>query len=156
MTDAIHVARHLIYLASAEEEPELLSHLRLQKLLYYTQGWSLALRNGRPMFAERIEAWAHGPVVKDLWSVFSQYGNRPIPSEDFVDSHVMDEDDRLLVGAVWSAYKGYTAFGLSEMTHNESPWRDARGNLSSTARSGAEITKEAMMKYFVARAAKRA
>src|SRR5688572_9971276 len=57
---ALDVARYLIQLAAAEDEPEELSHLRLQKLLYYVQGWSLAQR-GEAMFPDRIEAWAHGP-----------------------------------------------------------------------------------------------
>lgn len=65
MASAYEVAQHLIRLAEFEEEPDYLTHLRLQKLLYYVQAWSMAMRS-RPMFPERIEAWGHGPVVPNL------------------------------------------------------------------------------------------
>ena len=71
MSKALSVAKFLLELAEREDEPDRLSHLRLQKLLYYTQGWSLALRD-KALFKDRIEAWAHGPVVKKL------YGASPI------------------------------------------------------------------------------
>src|SRR5689334_12279943 len=67
---AMDVAKFLIYLSACEDEPDYVSHLRLQKLLYYVQGWSLALR-GKPMFVERIEAWAHGPVVKNVYAILA-------------------------------------------------------------------------------------
>src|SRR5882762_6202388 len=74
---ALDVAKYLILLARSEEEPEFLSPMQLQKLLYYTQGWSLALLK-EPMFDERIEAWAYGPVVKEVFQAFRNFGDGPI------------------------------------------------------------------------------
>ena len=64
MAAAMDVVRYLVELAGPNEEGEPMTHMRLQKLLYYVQGWHMAWY-GRPLFAERIEAWQHGPVV--LW-----------------------------------------------------------------------------------------
>ena len=70
MTTALDAARYLVRLGFTPDEPEdsdFLCPLRVQKLLYYVQGWSLGI-NDVPMFSERIEAWAHGPVVRDLYA----------------------------------------------------------------------------------------
>jgi uncharacterized phage-associated protein len=63
--NALHVARYLVKLAAGESEPEHLTHMRLQKLLYYVQGWSLAA-TGERFFDGEIQAWTHGPVA--CWS----------------------------------------------------------------------------------------
>jgi uncharacterized phage-associated protein len=40
---------------------------KLQKLCYYSQAWHLVW-DERPLFDERIEAWANGPVTRSLYS----------------------------------------------------------------------------------------
>ena len=40
--------------------------MKLQKLAYYSQAWSLVW-DEKLLFPERIEAWANGPVVPDLY-----------------------------------------------------------------------------------------
>jgi uncharacterized phage-associated protein len=145
---AIDVARYLVYLAACESEPEFLTHLRLQKLLYYVQGWSLALR-GRAMFSERIEAWAHGPVVPSVYPKFAEYGDKPISPENMLVSQVLSKDDRELIESVWESYKVYSSSSLRTMTHSEAPWKDARGKAGTADRCTAEITKDAMKRFFV-------
>jgi uncharacterized phage-associated protein len=49
-----------------EDEGDLISNLKLQKLCYYAQGLALAVRD-QPLFPEPIEAWLHGPVVPTLY-----------------------------------------------------------------------------------------
>ena len=79
------VADYLIASVDAESGDNI-SNLKLQKLLYYAQGFSLAL-NGEPLFDEPLVAWAHGPVVTDLYHAFKQYGSGAIPPpESFEDS----------------------------------------------------------------------
>jgi uncharacterized phage-associated protein len=141
------VARYLVYLASCEEEPDFLSHLRLQKLLYYVQGWSLAMRN-KPMFDGRIEAWAHGPVVRDLYPQLNEFGRRPISVEDIGLPQNLTEDEFEFVASVWESYKKFSASSLREMTHKESPWVDARGGCGPADRSDSEITLKAMKEFF--------
>jgi uncharacterized phage-associated protein len=145
------IAKALIRLAAFEEEPDHLTHLRLQKLMYYVQGWSLSQR-GRPAFAGRIEAWAHGPVVKELYSLLSTYGSNPIPLDALSDASGISDEDLSFVASVWDAYKGFTAFGLREMTHRETPWIVARGNAAPADACSNEITHEAMRSFFIKQA----
>jgi uncharacterized phage-associated protein len=147
MATAIDVAKFLIQLAASEDEPDLLSHLRLQKLLYYVQGWSLALRSV-PMFPERIEAWAHGPVVRDLYREFAQYGFEVIPPEHFNEPANLEDDEAELTAEVWEGYKGYSATSLRTMTHSESPWRNAHAGYGPAARCEEEITCESLREFF--------
>src|SRR5687767_401361 len=43
-----------------------LSAMKLQKLVYYSQAWSLVW-DDRQLFREPVEAWANGPVVRELY-----------------------------------------------------------------------------------------
>ena len=54
-----------------------ITHLKLQKLVYYAQAWSLAVR-GEPIFEEHIEAWTHGPVSPDLYRIYRNNGYNTI------------------------------------------------------------------------------
>lgn len=141
---AIQVARHLIHTAASESEPEWLNPLRLQKLLYYVQGWSLALR-GRPMFTDRIEAWVHGPVVPNVWR--SHQGFEPI-NPGGVPKSVLTTDDAEFVDAVWEAYREHSGTSLREMTHREAPWLAARGDCGPVERSNKEITQDSLETFF--------
>lgn len=154
MARAIDVANDLIRLAAAEDEPQFLTHLQLQKLLYYVQGWSLAMRN-TPMFSERIEAWAHGPVVRDVYPAFAAHGYLPITSnfattqdESGSSPHELEPEECELTRAVWESYKGFSASHLWSMTHSERPWIDARGDAAPADRCENEITIEALKEFF--------
>ena len=66
-------------LAEAQKQCVSVSHMQLQKLLYYTQGYSLGM-SGRPVFDDVLEAWTHGPVVRSVYDVYRRYGAQPLPS----------------------------------------------------------------------------
>lgn len=144
MVTAIEVAKHLVWLAGQESEPAGLTPMQLQKLLYYVQGWSLALL-GKPAFGEHFEAWRLGPVVCEVYGSFA--GREPIPLAIGSEAN-FDPDEAFLVRAVWEAYKKYSAIGLSEKTHAEGPWRDARVGLEPQAASDREISLESLRAYF--------
>jgi len=146
MAEALNVAQYLILLAASEDEPDPLSHLRLQKLLFYVQGWSLAKRNA-PMFPDKIEAWAHGPVVAKLFPTFADYKSDTIPSEIFPYSGGLTKDERECIEAVWDVYKKYSATSLREMTHRETPWKQARGEAKPAERCSTEITQTSMKQF---------
>lgn len=157
MARAIDVARCFVRLASIEEEPDFLTHLRLQKLLYYAQAWSLVQRGG-PLFPERIEAWVHGPVVREVFSAFKQYGDNVIPPNDVEDCGLprtledpvesLTPDEHTFVASVWESYKGFSASKLREMTHGETPWIAVREGLPPLEKGEREITHESLRKYF--------
>ncbi len=65
--DVSDIANYFIWRVNAHEEfGENITNLQLQKLLYYAQGFNVAWY-GRPLFLQPIEAWVHGPVVRDLY-----------------------------------------------------------------------------------------
>ena len=71
----------LAYGAAANDEGELFSNMKLQKLLYYVQGFHIAVFN-RPLFNEDIEAWMYGPVVPAGYEYYQENGNKGImPNE---------------------------------------------------------------------------
>ncbi len=148
MATAIDIARYLIHLCANEEEPDYLSHMRLQKLLYYVQGGSLGL-HGKPIFKERIEAWAHGPVVPEVYQTFKKFQSKAIPVEEGRDAEGnLKDDEKEFVESVWESYKEFSALNLSKMTHNEEPWVGVRRNYGPADRCGEEITEESMKSFF--------
>jgi uncharacterized phage-associated protein len=122
-----------------------ISNLKLQKLLYYVQGWNLGIR-GKPVFHSSIQAWAHGPVVPEAFQVLRHLGWRPIPVatetitlESQIDSHIR---------SVLHAYGKFSATDLERLSHTEKPWLDARGDLPPDAPSQAIITLDSMKEFF--------
>jgi uncharacterized phage-associated protein len=125
-----------------------MSHLRLQKLLYYVQGWHLAVKQS-PAFVERVEAWQHGPVVRETWDNFKKYGQNPIPfDEEAEDPNSVSEETKGFIRSVWEHYGKFSASALYRKTHNETPWLKTWGNRSSDEYSQDEIDQELMMSYF--------
>ena len=121
---ALVVAKWLIAWAHSENAP--LSNMKLQKLLYYAQGHYLA-KHDNPLFADRMEAWSHGPVVPTVYRKFKDAGSDDIDLPDpksFRWSSVDDETADLLMD-VWGTYGIYAAWRLREMSHDERPWKEA-------------------------------
>ena len=147
MYDALTIAKWFV--AWAESEDADLSNLKLQKLLYYAQGHSLAT-TGKPLFADSIQAWAHGPVVPAVYHEFKHYESGDVHLDDadpFEFSEVDDAATDLLI-KTWNTYGGYAAWRLRNMTHNESPWRDT----FDVGRRAAVIPLQSMREFFSARA----
>ncbi len=140
---ALDIAYKLIYIAQ-EDEPnggERLTNLKLQKLLYYQQGYHLAVF-GTPLFDDQVEAWMYGPVVPCVYDKFSSSGSNTLPviSSDVV---ILDEDEEILFNQVYQAYREFSAIGLMNRTHNEQPWKEATPHDRGTI-----ISNESMKSYF--------
>ncbi len=120
MSTVRDIADHLLH--RADEDGNTVTHLKLQKLCYYAQGYSLALLS-EPMFDEPIEAWEHGPVVRELWNQYKTYGKAPIgapsrtPEIEPYRAKVLEEVHR--------RFGWMTAWDLRNRTHDEVPWREA-------------------------------
>jgi len=147
MARASDIARYLLYLAAQEPE-ESVTHLRLQKLLYYVQGWHLAIRQ-EPAFDSRVEAWVNGPVVRDVWLTFKEQGRRPIDlSEEGKDSESLDEDLKGFIRSIWQHYGRFSDSELYRKTHNETPWLETLGDRPADEIGQDEIDQELMKSYF--------
>ncbi|MFW1678599.1 Panacea domain-containing protein [Pontibacter sp. JAM-7] len=137
------------FIAKADvESGDNITHLKLQKLLYYTQGWHLAI-HGRTLFSSTFEAWAHGPVSPEIYARFKSYGWDPIPTSEIVtDFSKVSSGDSEFLDEVWEVYGQFSAKKLEMMTHQESPWLEAREGLSVEARSSKPISQRTMDTYF--------
>ena len=139
MASVLDVAAYL--LRQAEEDGAVVTHLKLQKLCYYAQGYSLALMS-EPMFDEPIEAWEHGPVVRVLWDTYKGYGPRPIPGP----AHNVEIEPwrTRLLNEVDRRFGWMSSWDLRNQTHNEAPWRDAW----ETGVHNAELAHDSMRDFF--------
>lgn len=127
---AKEVAKFFLTLAEPDEG-DAVTNLKLQKLCYYAQGFSLATLD-RPMFGEAIEAWEHGPVVPDVYHEYKRFGSERIPEPKDVDLNVFSPEERELLVEVWNVYGQFSAWKLRNMTHDEPPWKDTeRGDVIS-------------------------
>lgn len=120
--------------------------MKLEKLCYYSQAWSLVW-NGSPLFEEEFEAWANGPVCPVLFDKHRRMFT--VSKEDIPgDSAGLTEDQTATIDAVIEAYGRLDAYQLSTLTHSEPPWRNARQGVPPGARSNVVITDDAMEEYY--------
>ena len=124
-----------------------LTAMKLQKLVYYCQAWSLVW-DEEPLFRERIEAWANGPVVRDLFEAHrGQFKVRRV-----LGGHArrLNAVQRETVDAVLGYYGDKSSQWLSNLTHTEPPWRNtrARAGLADGERGNAVIRHSDMAEYY--------
>ncbi len=140
MTTVLDVARYIL------DQRGPMSAMKLQKLVYYSQAWSLVWDEA-PLFQEEIEAWTFGPVAPTLYSAHK--GKVKVEPVDIGgDPAALNAAQRETVDAVLKAYGDKTAGWLSELTHREAPWRDARAGYEPGSRSVETITHAAMAEYY--------
>lgn len=132
-------------LAVSRERGEVLTNLKLQKLLYYAQAWYLALYD-KPLFNEDFEAWVHGPVLPSQYQRFKTYTWQPITHT--IEKPELPAKIAAHLDQILSVFGTETAIALEAMAHSESPWRDARDGLPPGQPSAALISKEAMKSFY--------
>jgi uncharacterized phage-associated protein len=118
--------------------------MKLQKLTYYSQAWSLVW-DEMPLFDNRIEAWANGPVVPDLYTAHrGQFQVSKIEG----DASALTDTQKETIDKVLEFYGDKTSQWLSDLTHTESPWIDARRGLAPAQRGSEEIKIASMAMYY--------
>ncbi len=119
--------------------------VKLHKLLYYSQAWSLVW-DDRLLFKARVEAWPHGPVTP---AIYREHRSKYIVKEWLPgDKNKLDQDAVETVDAVLEYYGSRSSTWLSSLTHQENPWRDARGSLLPGQHGHSEIKPSAMAEYY--------
>ncbi len=126
---------------------EPMTHKKLQKLCYYAQAWYCTLYDGSPLFEDEIQAWVHGPVVASMYPQYADYKWTPIPAIK-IDNSSFEEDVINVLEAVYNTYGGFTGDQLESLTHSETPWINARGNLKPWEPSTSPITCASMREYY--------
>jgi uncharacterized phage-associated protein len=139
MATAFDVAAYIL------EKHGAMTAMKLQKLVYYSQAWSLVW-DEKPLFGERIEAWANGPVVPALYDWHrGAYNLVRCPAGN---AEVLTGEERETVDSVLAAYGDKTSQWLSELTHVEEPWKGVRKGLAPGQASRREITHASMAEYY--------
>ncbi|MCA2017202.1 DUF4065 domain-containing protein [Vibrio tritonius] len=139
MADVIDVAKYFIRLADEAEEG--ISNLKLQKLVYYAQGFYLAI-NEEPLFHEDIQAWAHGPVVPELYHEYKSFGKEAIAPDVKFNPHTrLTKAEMEHIEEIFDVFGQFSAWKLRNMTHEESPWIE-------NEKSGGTISKQELKSYF--------
>ena len=138
---AFDIADYFFWKAQ-EDNQELLSNMKLQKLVYYAQGLHLAL-NDTPLFKERIEAWTYGPVVASLYHAHKHHGTGGIPSNKDFDPLSIDENTRKFLDEIFDVFGQFSAVRLMEIAHDDQCWKDAGVGKEITS----ESMKECLKKY---------
>ncbi len=141
--DVYKIANSLLRLADDQDDP--MTNMKLQKMLYYEQGYHLVYF-GTPLFDEEIEAWLYGPVVPCVYNKYKKHGHRQIdydkriPEVDF-----QDDKEYAMYIKVYNVFSIYSAIGLMNMTHEEDPWKNADVCKNEV------IKKSTMREYFKTR-----
>lgn len=131
-------------LVMSQEKGELMTNMKLQKMMYYQQGFHLAYF-GTALFEDEIEAWMYGPVVPAIYELYSNSGMNGITGDKDAEIFLTEPNEENLFAEVFRVYSAYSAIGLMEMTHNEKPWK------STPIGKGSIIDKKIIKSYFKTR-----
>jgi uncharacterized phage-associated protein len=139
MADVHDVAAYILRVRSP------ITALKLQKLVYYSQAWSLVWDEA-PIFPEPIEAWINGPVVRDLYELYR--GEFRVTKDPRGNPDALTQDEKETVDAIMEFYGKMSSQQLSDLTHREDPWKDARRGLAPTDRGFRVISHASMAEYY--------
>lgn len=157
------ISNALLERAWAHKQP--MTQMKLHKLLYYSHGWYLGLKN-EPLIDETVEAWQYGPVVRSLYYEFRDCGARPITRKatdidyahgdlKLIEPEIGPSDDPSMqnfLDRIWSVYGKLTASQLSQMTHEVgSPWQKIWSEANGI--KGVDIPNNLIRDYFRAKVA---
>ncbi len=138
MITARDVANYFLSLVD-EDQGDSISNLRLQKLMYYAQGYFLALKD-RPLIHEEFEAWEHGPVIPGLYNSFRQHGAEPLPLQSADTEKFLPEEIEHL-NDMWEMFGQFSATKLRNMSHQEPPYTNTPKRST--------ISRDSMKRYFI-------
>lgn len=141
MATVLDVAKYVIKKCGA------MTTMKLEKLVYYCQAWSLGWDNV-PLFDEEFQAWANGPVCPELFN--AHRGMFIIPKTFFDDraDYEFTEDEIETMDSVIEYYGDKEPQWLSELTHKEAPWKEARKGVPDGASCNNRIDKDSMLQYY--------
>jgi len=120
------IANYFLYKAqeATEEEQELISNLKLQKLVYYAQGLYMAVY-GKPLFSDKIEAWTYGPVVPELYHYYKENNSNGIRADKNFDPLIINKNIKKFLDEIYECFGQFSASRLMNLTHSDQCWIDA-------------------------------
>lgn len=133
------------YILEKQPEDQPITCWKLQKLIYYCQAWSLVW-DEKALFNEKIFAWAYGPVVDELYQLHKGMFN--IEKITKGKSSNLSKKQKDSINHVIKGYGDKTSQWLSDLTHTETPWIEAREGLKPGERGNVEISLSTMQEYY--------
>lgn len=121
---AIDVAKYFLY--KANQDGDLITNLKMQKLLYYAQAWYL-VNFDKPLFDDQILAWDLGPVVKNVYDVYKEFRHTPIIFEEDFGKNIkqFNKNDLKFLDEFYDQFSSYSAHDMVNLSHSEAPWKKA-------------------------------
>jgi len=141
--DAKLIAKYILSL-SDPDIGDVITNLKLQKLLYYAQGYFLAIHD-KPLFEDEIYAWEYGPVVENVYHEYKRCGSGAIEYPENLDYSKIPQIVVDHLEEINTVFGQYSAWRLMQMTHSEKPWIEAR------KKSNCLITQKELKDYFKSR-----
>ena len=138
---------HVTDIANWSLSKEPMSHKKLQKLCYYAQAWCYTLLEEK-LIDDDFKAWVHGPVSPVLYHQYKGSGWCKINLDDDAKLPALTTEQEELLESVWLTYGDMTANALEVLTHDETPWKEARRGLASLERGNNNISLKAMKNYY--------
>lgn len=141
MASVFDVAQYIL------QKQDTITAMKLQKLVYYCQAWSLVW-DEKPLFNETIEAWASGPVARELYNAHK--GMFAVTSSSLQKGNPdnLTPVQKETVDAVLDFYGDKSAQWLSDLTHMEDPWNKTREGIPQGVSCTNEITNACMHEYY--------
>lgn len=125
--------------------------LALQKILYFIQGIYMVMFGG-PLYKEDCMAWVHGPVYEEVYDLFKDFKYNPIEDSRFAifkdRFEELSDQEKKVIDLVVNSFGKYSGKVLEKITHNETPWINARTDYEPLQPSREIIEKNEIMKYF--------
>ncbi|CEK35714.1 DUF4065 domain-containing protein [Paraclostridium sordellii 8483] len=141
---ALGVSNYIVNYANANGK--IITNLQLQKILYYLQGYFLAMKDEK-LFEDRVIAWQFGPVVPEVYYEFSIFGSSAIDIKYvMLEETSIDIKDRTCINSIIDLKLDMNVWDLVQETHDEDPWIRATKNGLYT---NGEITEDMMKNYFM-------
>jgi uncharacterized phage-associated protein len=124
-----------------------MTHKKLQKLCYYAQAWSFALKDEK-LVDDEFQAWVHGPVSPRLYKKYRNNNFENLKLDPAAPEADFPVDDLELLESVWETYGDSTGNALEVQTHEELPWKKARAGIDARAHCTNAISPEDMRDYY--------
>lgn len=118
------INRGILSATQNNDDTSLISHLKLQKLLYYAQACSLT-KYDKPLFDEKIMAWNFGPVVPKIYKKYKVCAKGGITNKEPV---ALDNDTSVLLEFIYNCFGQYDASKLVDLTHEDSCYKQTEHN----------------------------
>ncbi len=113
---------------------EVIDEMKLHKLLYFAQRESLAITNA-PLFEGEFEGWKYGPVCREIRNSITPDGIL-----DY-DNDVSDEC-KYIINNIILEYGSLASWKLSDLSHKEQSWKNARVGLSDGENGNKKLSLE--------------